>query len=62
MESDENKGTIGITVGPKISKEQREKYIKMKEFVQKNYGKNKRFNLMPHLDLVATHLHFLMVL
>jgi hypothetical protein len=35
MESDDNKGSIGITVCPNISKEQREKYIKIKEVAQK---------------------------
>ena len=42
--------------------EERQKYIKIEEVAQKSVVKNKSFNPMPHLDLVATHLHLLMVL
>jgi hypothetical protein len=42
MESDDNKGSIGIIVCPKISKEQREKYIKIEEAAQKMYGKKQK--------------------
>jgi hypothetical protein len=41
MESDDNKGSIGITVIPKISKEQREKYINIEEAAQKSMVKKK---------------------
>jgi hypothetical protein len=62
MESDDNKGSTGITVCPNISKEQRQKYIRIKEAAKKSMVKNKSFNPMPHLDLVATHLHLNVVL
>jgi hypothetical protein len=42
MESDDNKGAIGIIVCPKISKEQREKYIKIEDVAQKKYGKKQK--------------------
>jgi hypothetical protein len=42
MESDDNKGSTGITVCPNISKEQREKYIKIEEVAQKKYGKKQK--------------------
>jgi hypothetical protein len=62
MDSDDKKGGIGITICPRISKEERQKYIKIEKVAQRKHGKNKSFNLMPHLNLVATHLHLLMVL
>jgi hypothetical protein len=42
MESDDNKGSTGITVCPNISKEQREKYIKIEEVAKKMYGKKQK--------------------
>jgi hypothetical protein len=42
MERDDSKGSTGITVCPKISKEQREKYIKIEEVAQKRYGKKQK--------------------
>jgi hypothetical protein len=42
MESDDNKGSTGITVCPNISKGQREKYIKIEEVAQKKYGKKQK--------------------
>jgi hypothetical protein len=42
MESDDNKGSTGITIFPNISKEQRQKYIKIKEVAQKKYGKKQK--------------------
>jgi hypothetical protein len=42
MESDDNKGSTGITVCPNISKEQRQKYIKIEEAAQKKYGKKQK--------------------
>jgi hypothetical protein len=42
MESDDNKGSTGITVCPNISKEQRQKYIKIEETAQKRYGKKQK--------------------
>jgi hypothetical protein len=37
MYSDGNKGAIGILVCPKISKEERQKYIKIEEFAQRKH-------------------------
>jgi hypothetical protein len=62
MDSNDRKGAIGITVCPKISKEERQKYIKIEGVAQRKHGKKKSFTLMPHLNLVATHLHLLMIL
>ena len=42
MKSDDNKGSTGITVCPNISKEQRQKYIKIEEVAQKKYGKKQK--------------------
>jgi hypothetical protein len=42
MESDDNKGSTGITNFPNISNEQREKYIKIEEVAQKKYGKKQK--------------------
>jgi hypothetical protein len=42
MESDDKKGSIGITICPNISKEQRQKYIKIEEAAQKMYGKKQK--------------------
>jgi len=42
MESKDNKGSTGITIFPNISKEQREKYIKIEEVAQKKYGKKQK--------------------
>jgi hypothetical protein len=61
LENDENKGAIRISIFRKVSKEEKQKYIKIEEVAQRMHGKNKRFNLIHHLDLVATHLHLLML-
>jgi hypothetical protein len=37
-----NKGSIGITIFPNISKEKRQKYIKIEEVAQKKYGKKQK--------------------
>jgi hypothetical protein len=42
MESDDNKGAIGISVFPKISKEERQKYIKIEEAAQRKHGKKQK--------------------
>jgi hypothetical protein len=42
MESDDNKGSTGITVCPNISKEQRQKYIRIEEAALKKYGKKQK--------------------
>ena len=42
MESDDNKGSTGITVFPNISKQQRQKYIRIEEATQKKYGKKQK--------------------
>jgi hypothetical protein len=34
LESDENKGAIGISILPKVSKEERQKYIKIEDVAQ----------------------------
>jgi hypothetical protein len=60
MDNDDRKGAIGITICPKMFKEERQKYIKRK-LHKESMVKNKSFTPMPHLNLVATHLH-LMVL
>jgi hypothetical protein len=39
MESDDNKGSLGINVFPNISKEQRQIYIKLEEAAQRKHGK-----------------------
>ena len=39
LESDENKGAIGISIFPKISMEERQKYIKIEEDAEKKHGK-----------------------
>jgi hypothetical protein len=62
MDSDDRKGAIGITIFPKVSKEERQKYRKIRKLHKKSMVKNKSFSLMPHLNLVAPHLHLLMVL
>jgi hypothetical protein len=43
MESDDNKGSLGINVCPNISKEQRQIYIKIEEAAQRKHGKKKKF-------------------
>jgi hypothetical protein len=42
MESDDNKGSLGINVCPNISKEQRQIYIKMEEAAQRKHGKKQK--------------------
>jgi hypothetical protein len=42
MESDYNKGSIGINVFPNISMEERKRYIKIEEVVQKKRGKKQK--------------------
>jgi hypothetical protein len=44
MDSDDKKGAIGITVCPKMSKEERQKYIKIEEFAQKKHGKKQKLH------------------
>jgi hypothetical protein len=44
MESDDNKGAIGISIFPKISKEERQKYIKIEEVAQRKYGKKQKLH------------------
>jgi hypothetical protein len=41
MDSHEKKGGIGIKNCPKISKEERQKYIKIEEVAQRKHGKKK---------------------
>jgi hypothetical protein len=43
MESDDNKGSLGINVCPNISKEQRQIYIKIEEVAQRKHGKKQKF-------------------
>lgn len=54
LESDDNKGAIEISICPKVSKEDRQNYVKIEEAAQRMHGKNKRFNLTHHLDSVVT--------
>jgi hypothetical protein len=62
MDSDDKKGAIGITIFPKISKEERQKYIKIEEVAQRKHGKKQKLQFpMPHLNLVATHLPTLLM-
>jgi hypothetical protein len=42
LESDDNKGDIGISICPKLSKEEREKYIKIEEVAQGMHGKKQK--------------------
>jgi hypothetical protein len=42
LESDDNKGAIGISIFPKISKEERQKYIKIEEVAQRMHGKKQK--------------------
>jgi hypothetical protein len=42
MESDYNKGSIGINVCPNISMEERQKYIKIEKVAQKKRGKKQK--------------------
>jgi hypothetical protein len=42
MESDDNKGAIGISVFPKISKEERQKYIKIENVAQRKHGRKQK--------------------
>ena len=42
MESDDNKGSLGINVCPNISKEQRQIYIKIEEAAQRKHGKKQK--------------------
>jgi hypothetical protein len=42
MESDDNKGSLGINVCPNISKEQTQTYIKIEEAAQRKHGKNQK--------------------
>jgi hypothetical protein len=42
METDDNKGAIGISICPKISKEGRQKYIKIEEVAQRKHGKKQK--------------------
>jgi hypothetical protein len=43
MESDDNKGSLGINVFPNISKEQRQIYVKIEEVAQRKHGKKQKF-------------------
>jgi hypothetical protein len=42
METDDNKGSLGINVFPNISKEQRQIYIKIEEAAQRKHGKKQK--------------------
>ena len=42
MESDDNKGSLGISVVPRISLEEREKYIRIKQAAQRMHGKKQK--------------------
>jgi hypothetical protein len=44
MESDDNKGAIGISICPKISKKERQKYIKIEEVAQRKYGEKQKLH------------------
>jgi hypothetical protein len=44
MDSDDRKGAIGITIFPKVSKEERQKYIKIEEAAQKKHGKKQKLH------------------
>jgi hypothetical protein len=44
MDSDDRKGAIGITIFPKISKEERQKYIKIEEAAQRKHGKKQKLH------------------
>jgi hypothetical protein len=39
LESDDDKEAIGISIFPKVSKKDRQKYIKIEEVAQKMHGK-----------------------
>ena len=45
MESDDNKGSLGINVCPNISKEQRQIYIKIEEAAQRKHGKKTKVSI-----------------
>jgi hypothetical protein len=45
MESDDNKGSLGINVFPNISKEQRQIYIKIEEAAQRKHGKKTKVSI-----------------
>jgi hypothetical protein len=42
MESDDNKGSLGINVCPNVSKEQRQIYIKLEEVALRKHGKKQK--------------------
>jgi hypothetical protein len=42
MESDDNTGYLGINLCPKISKEQRQIYIKIEEAAQRKHGRKQK--------------------
>lgn len=42
MESDDNKGSLGISICPRVSREEREKYIKIEQAAQRMHGKKQK--------------------
>jgi hypothetical protein len=42
LESNENNGGIGISIFPKVSKEERQKYIKIEDVAQRMHGKKQK--------------------